>query len=88
MTLATDWAPQSEDNAREIVAMAFRDDHSAERVILSNLSFEGCQLASTREFGIGERLRLNVRGQGWIVARVQSVSGGLSNMVFVTQCAV
>ena len=87
MRFAKDSAPES-NGEPEIVAMAFRDDRTAERVTISNLSFDGCNLASTAKFVIGERLRLHVRGQGWFEARVLSVSGELSDVAFVTQCAV
>ena len=86
MPLANDEAPKREGLA--IVAMAFRDDHSAERITISNLSFEGCNFASSAEFAIGERVRLHIRGQGWIESRVMSVSAGLTEVLFVTQCAV
>ena len=54
MPLAKDETPKGEGLA--IVAMAFRDDHSAERITISNLSFEGCNFASSAEFATGERV--------------------------------
>lgn len=88
MPLSTDRAAQKEGDAREIVAMAFRDDHTAEKVTISNLSFEGCSVASAAKFAVQERLRLHLRGQGWIEAQVRSVSGELSDVVFVTHPGV
>ena len=64
MPLSTDRAAQKECDAREIVAMAFRDDHTAEKVTISNLSFEGCSVASAAKFAVQERLRLHLRGHG------------------------
>ena len=87
MPLVKDSGTQGEDSEREIFAMAFRDDRSAANVALSNLSFEGCQLASTTRFDTGEHLRLHVRNQGWIEAQVQSVSGDISDVLFVTHRA-
>ena len=88
MPLANGWAERSAGGEAEIVAMAFRDDRSAERVTISNLSFDGCAVASAAKFTVGERLRLHVRGQGWIEAQVQATSDGVASVVFMTRCLV
>lgn len=85
MQLSSDSKVRAES---EIVAMAFRDDHSAEMVTILNLSFEGCQIASATAFEVGERLRLHMRGQGWIEARVQSLADNVFYAAFNTHCAV
>ena len=87
MPLVKDPETQLEDSEREIFAMAFRDDRSAANVAISKLSFEGCRLSSTARFDTGEHLRLHVRNQGWIEAQVQSVSGDISDVLFVTHRA-
>lgn len=78
----------SGDAAREIVAMAFRDDGSAERILISDLTFDGCRFECAARFAVGERLRLHIRGQGWIDAHVRLPSDGLVEVVFTTHCRV
>ena len=65
-------------------AMAFRDDHSAELVTISGLSFDACQISSRATFAPGEQLRLHLHGQGWIEAEVQWCSGDRAGVVFIT----
>lgn len=71
-----------------IKATAFRDDRSAEQVTITELSFDRCKFSSTRTFESGERLRLHLPGQGWIVAQVQLASGGEACAIYLTECSV
>jgi hypothetical protein len=68
-----------------VTATAFRDDGRAELVIINELSFVDCRLSSKACFAVGERLRLHLRGQGWIEAEVRSASRGAAGLVFLTK---
>ena len=74
--------------AVDIQATAFRDDHTAELVTITQLSFDRCELSSSANFDVGERLRLHLPGQGWMEAQVQCASNGRLNAKFVTKCRV
>jgi hypothetical protein len=74
--------------AVDIQATAFRDDHSAELVTITQLSFDRCELSSNAKFEVGERLRLLLPKQGWIEAEVRSAMNGRIEAFFVTRCNV
>ena len=67
-----------------IVFTAFREDQSAELVMVSYLTFNDCQVSSEATFVVGERLRLHQRGQGWIEAEVEWTADDRAGMVFLT----
>lgn len=71
-----------------IIATAFRDDRSAVLVTITDLSFDACRVSSAATFAAGERLRLHLRGQGWIEAQVQWCAGGEAGVAFLTTCKV
>ena len=81
---ASDKAPA----AVAMTATAFRDDHSAELVTITQLSFDRCTIASSATFETGERLRLHLPGQGWIEAEVQQISDGEACVIYLTECRV
>jgi hypothetical protein len=72
----------------DIDATAFRDDRSAELVTITNLSFGDCEISSSATFAMGERLRLHLRGQGWIEAQVSWTSDNKAGLTFLTICKV
>jgi hypothetical protein len=82
------WAGKREPTPLQIKATAFRDNRSAELVVITALSYDGCKLSSGATFEIGERLRLHLPGQGWIHAEVAGISGSHTRAVFVIECTV
>lgn len=88
MTLAKEPPTQVRSDQREILAMAFRDDGRAEKITIHDLSFDGCRFESEASFATGERLRLHVRGQGWIEAEVRRAGDGLFEVAFTTECRI
>ena len=68
-----------------IAATVFRDDRRAEWVMLSELSYDGCEFSSPAKFRVGERLRLYQRGQGLIEAKVAKSEGGRTSLHFETK---
>jgi hypothetical protein len=69
-----------------IKATAFRDDHSAELVTITELCFDRCIFSAGASFRTGERLRLHLAGQGWIEAKVERASEGEVSAIYVTDC--
>lgn len=67
---------------------AFREDGSAELVIIVRLQFDRCEFTSKSSFELEESLRLLLPGQGWIRVRVERISGELVGAAFVTECIV
>lgn len=67
-----------------VTGTAFRDDGSAELVAISDMDFDRCRISSTASFTVGERLRLHLRGQGWIEAQVRSALDDGAELVFMT----
>jgi|KBSSwiStaDraftv2_1062776.scaffolds.fasta_scaffold32845_8 hypothetical protein len=74
--------------AVDITATAFRDDRSAELVTITDLSFDGCHIASAATFAAGERLRLHMHGQGLIEAQVEQRLGDQVRLTFLTKSKV
>jgi len=74
--------------AVRITATAFRDGRDAELVMITKLSFDGCELSSDATFTVGERLRLYQPGQGFIEAEVQWISGDRAKAMFLALCNV
>lgn len=72
--------------AVDIKATAFRDDHSAELVTITELWWDRCRLSSDATFDVGERLRLYMPRQGWIEVAVQSMSDGQTTALFTVEC--
>lgn len=79
---------ESDLAAVDIQATAFRDDHSAELVTITQLWFDRCELSSNAKFDVGERLRLLLPKQGWIEAEVRLAMNGRIEAFFVTRCSV
>lgn len=80
-----DAAPARAAAAGTITATAFRDDRSAEKVTITNLTFDDCRILSNAAFALGERLRLHLHGQGWIEAEVRWASADDIGVVFLTK---
>ena len=79
-----DDSPIRATTAGPIKAMAFRDDHSAQPITITELGFDQCRISSTDKFAVGERLRLHLHGQGLIEAEVRSSAGDEIALVFLT----
>lgn len=65
-----DWLPRSERREVDLRAFALGRGRRVADVVLSDLSYEGCQLRSAEKFKPGERLELRVMRLGVIQAEV------------------
>ena len=74
------------DSRRKVdfAAEAQWPDGSCAQVVISELSYEGCQLISPHEFVRGETVKFVVPGRGEILAQVRWVRGGKAGAQFLT----
>ena len=59
-------------------------DGSSATVLVSNLSYEGCEISSEHEFVRGETIRLMLPERGPIHAQIRWVRGGKAGAKFLT----
>lgn len=82
------WIPRSERVEIKIDAVIHRSDDRKVNVRLVNMSFEGCEIAAGDPFEIGERVRIEIDGQGYIEAEMRWSSDGRSGFRFLSECHV
>ncbi len=82
------WIPRNERVEIEIDAVIHRSDDSTVSVRLVNMSFEGCELTAVDAFEVGERVRIQIDGQGYIEAEMRWSSEGRSGAKFLCKCHV
>ena len=73
-----------DQGALAINVTAIREDRTAEPVMITDLTFDDCQITSAATFEVGERVNLQLQGQGWIEAQVKWTIGDRAGMTFVT----
>lgn len=71
-----------------IKAVVHRSDNSVVAVSLVNMCFEGCEMTAARSFDVGERVRIQLDGQGFIEAEVRWSSEGRIGAEFMCECLV
>jgi hypothetical protein len=72
----------------DVGATVFREDGSAAKVTIIELTFDGCHALSGSAFVVGERLRIYQSGQGCIEAEVEWASDDRAELRFLTDCQV
>jgi hypothetical protein len=82
------WIPRNEQVEIEIDAVIHRCDDSKVAVRLVNMSFDGCEINGVDLFEIGERVRIEIDGQGYIEAEMRWASAGRSGARFLCECHV
>ena len=81
---AKDWVWRANRRRTSLAATMMRADGSTMRVLVSNLSYEGCHLWSEAELEKGELLELCVAGMSLIRAQVRWVAGDGVGLKFIT----
>ncbi|MCA1653614.1 MAG: PilZ domain-containing protein [Sphingomicrobium sp.] len=72
-----EWTRAEERRHLDVPAIAYREDGSRIGVLMSDLSYEGCRLATDKGFASGERITLVVMELGTeILAEVRWASPG------------
>lgn len=82
------WIPRDERVEIQIDAVLHRSDDSTLPVRLVNMSFDGCELTAADTFEVGERVRIQIEGQGYIEAEMRWSSEGRSGAKFLCECHV
>ena len=78
-----EWARSQDRRDIDVPAIGYREDGSRLGLVLSNLSYEGCQLKSNKEFDPGERLTLVVLELGAeVTATIRWCSDGRAGAQF------
>lgn len=80
--------PKDERVEIEIDVLINRSDDSKVSARLVNMSFEGCELISVDKFEVGERVRIQIEGQGYIEAEIRWSSEGRTGAQFLCECHV
>lgn len=81
---ATDWVRRSNRRRTNLTGSARRADGSVFRILVSNLSYEGCHLWSEAGLEKGELLELSLAGVSDMQAQVRWVTGDRAGVKFMT----
>lgn len=82
------WILANKPDEIGIDAVLYRSDNSTVAVCLANMSFEGCDLVVVDTFEAGERVRMQIDGQGYIHAEISWSSEGRLGAKFLSECPV
>jgi PilZ domain len=80
-----DWVPRAPRRRVSLRGLARWEDGSSAPVLVSNISYRGCQLWTDHEIEYGETVTLTLPGYGRIEAHVRWVSGGAAGLRFLTK---
>lgn len=78
-----DWLPRAGRRRVSLAGIGRWDDGSRARVLVSNISYEGCQIWSDHGFTCGETLELALAGQSSMKAQVRWVIEGRAGARFL-----
>lgn len=79
-----DWTPRLSSRRRaSLVGMARRVDGPPFRILVTNLSYEGCEVVAEDSLIVGETLTLQIPGQGNIEAQVRWADYGKGGIRFL-----
>jgi len=79
-----DWKSRGSRTKVSLVGIAKCEDGRSFRVLLSNVSYEGCRVWTDHELEVGEKLTVNVTGRGQLPAQVRWVREGSMGLRFLT----
>jgi hypothetical protein len=79
-----DWLPRSARKRVSLIGMAKIADERSVRVLVSNLSYQGCHVWSDHDFEPGEALTLYLPGYGDVTGQIRWQSAGRAGIRFLT----
>ena len=79
-----DWSSRGHRRPVNTTAEAQWADGSSASVVVSNMSYEGCQLTSRHQFARGETVKLQLPERGEIFAHIRWVRNGKAGARFLT----
>ena len=80
--VAVDWVKRSGRRSVSLIGTAELPSGTSTRVLLSDLSYEGCQLVAEEDIEVGEVLRLTIPDMGTMQAWVRWVADGKVGLRF------
>jgi PilZ domain-containing protein len=80
----SDWVRRGPRRPARLMAEAEWPDGVSGKVVVTELSYTGCRLASTRDFVRGETVRLFLPNLGQVHAQIRWVREGLAGAHFLT----
>jgi hypothetical protein len=81
---AKDWVRRGPRRQARLIAEAEWPDGARGTVVVTQMSYTGCRLASTRDFVRGETVRLFLPDLGQIHAQIRWAREGLAGAHFLT----
>ena len=78
-----DWKIRSPRRPANVVGTALRDDGSSFRVLVVNISYEGCHILCEQALVTGETLSVELPGKGAMKAQVRWVDGDKAGLRFL-----
>jgi hypothetical protein len=79
-----DWSDRQARRTARLQAIGVWADGSSSTVLVSNLSYDGCEMQSNRGFEQGEVVRLALPGRGRIQAQIRWVKDNRAGAKFLT----
>lgn len=80
----SDWLPRSRRQSARLTARALMPDGTKHTVVVTEMSYEGCKLSSSRPFTKGQSIVLSVPGRGDIAAQIRWIKDGCAGAKFLT----
>ena len=80
-----DWKIRTLRRQANVVGTAQRDQGASFRVLLMNISYEGCHIVCEQALTIGETLSIELPAKGSIKAQVRWVDGDRAGLCFLFQ---
>ena len=72
--LAGDWVRRADRRRVTLIGAAELPDGTSSKVLLSDLSYEGCQLVAEQDLDVGDVIRLSIPDMGTMQAWVRWVA--------------
>ena len=79
-----DWKRRQVRNKVSLTGTASRPDGRTFRVLVSNVSYEGCHLWTDHDLAIGDTINLTLAGRGELPAQVRWIKDGSIGVRFLT----
>jgi hypothetical protein len=80
-----DWKPRRPRRRTNLVAVVMSSDGVERRVLVSDLTYDGCQILGGHELMVGEAATLRMAGKGAIEAQVRWTDGDKAGLKFLVE---
>ena len=80
--------PSNPGHCPNLPATVLKEDGSSSPATITRLWYDGCEMTSDERFGVGEKIKVVIRGMGGIDTHVTSATEGWLSVHFVEECLV